>query len=119
MGEHLKKRRLDLGLRQKDVAQEVGATVQTVTNWEKGRTEPEPRHYPGIVRFLGYDPRAAPTSCLGERLRSARLRQGLTQRQLADLLDVDPVTVWAWETGRVRKPYPRLVQLFEEYVESV
>lgn len=56
LGEHLRKRRLDLGLTQGQVAERFSATVQTVCNWEKGRSQPEPRHYPAVIAFLGYDP---------------------------------------------------------------
>jgi transcriptional regulator with XRE-family HTH domain len=56
VGDHLRKRRLDLGLRQKDVARRLGANVNTVTNWEVGRTAPAARYAKGIVRLLGYAP---------------------------------------------------------------
>lgn len=115
LGEHLKKRRLDLGLPQHEVARQVGATVQTVCNWERGRTEPEPRHYPAIIAFLSYDPLPSGET-LGERIRATRRRQGLSQEQLGQILGVDESTVCAWETEQVRQRYPRLMRLFEEYV---
>jgi DNA-binding XRE family transcriptional regulator len=37
LGAHLKKRRLDLGLHQGQVAQRVGAHPQTYRHWEKNR----------------------------------------------------------------------------------
>ena len=40
IGEKLKKKRLDMGLYQKDVAEIIGVDVNTVTNWEKGRCKP-------------------------------------------------------------------------------
>src|SRR3990167_3741304 len=36
LGEHIKRRRLELGLEQKDVAKQLGVTTDTVLNWEKG-----------------------------------------------------------------------------------
>jgi transcriptional regulator with XRE-family HTH domain len=108
---------MDLGLTQKEVARQIGATVQTIENWEKGRTMPEARHYPQIFGFLGYDPRPKPEP-LGERIRWAREREGLSQRELARKLGLDPATVHAWEAGTVRKRYPRLACLFKSYVES-
>ena len=56
LGEHLRKRRMDLGITQKEAARRIGADQWTVINWEKGRTCPEVRFVPGIIRFLGYDP---------------------------------------------------------------
>jgi len=56
IGDHLRKRRLDLGLLQGEVADRLGVTESSVTNWELSRTEPELRLLPGIVRFLEYTP---------------------------------------------------------------
>ena len=56
VGDHLRKRRLDLGLWQKQVAEQIGVTTCTITNWELNRTEPEIRYYPPIIDFLSYVP---------------------------------------------------------------
>ena len=101
IGDHVRKRRLDLGLRQKDVARLLGANVNTVTNWEVGRSTPVLRYVPGIVRFLGYVP--FPTDgLLPQRLRAYRQVFGLSQRALANRLGVDESTVWHWEQGTSR-----------------
>lgn len=47
VGEHIRKRRLDLGLLQIEVAQIIGVTESTVGNWEHG-IEPDLRHMPKI-----------------------------------------------------------------------
>lgn len=54
----------------------------------------EPRHWPAVIAFLGYDPSPEPQS-FGERIQVARRRQGLSQKELAGSLGLDPVTVWA------------------------
>jgi DNA-binding XRE family transcriptional regulator len=48
--------RLDLGLRQKDVAERIGANPKTYENWEQERYEPEVRFIPAVTAFLGIDP---------------------------------------------------------------
>jgi transcriptional regulator with XRE-family HTH domain len=107
---------MDRGLRQQDVARLVGATTQTVTNWELGRTRPEPRHLPKILTFLGYDPRPQGES-LGERLRRKREGLGLTQRGLARCLGVDATTVYRLEKGR--KPKSRRVrEIVDDFIDS-
>lgn len=35
-----------------------------------------------------------------KQLKSLRLDYGLTQGQMADLLSIDRVTLWRWETGK-------------------
>lgn len=52
LGAQLRKRRLDLGLRQKDVARVLGVDEATVYNWERHRTAPASRFFPNIFTFL-------------------------------------------------------------------
>ena len=68
-GDHLSKRRLDLGLRQKDVAQRLCVNVNTETNWELGQSGPALWFVPRITKFLGYVPGPAieSSSSLGAR----------------------------------------------------
>lgn len=40
------------------VAKALGVKVGTITTWEKNRGEPCGERLAGIIRFLGYDPRA-------------------------------------------------------------
>jgi transcriptional regulator with XRE-family HTH domain len=46
----------------------------------------------------------------GVDVKEWRLRHGLTQRRLAVLLDVEPVTVSRWERGE-RQPQGRMLEL--------
>jgi transcriptional regulator with XRE-family HTH domain len=94
IGEHLRKRRMDLGLRQCDVAPTLGVTPCTVTNWELGRARPEVRYYPAIMGFLGYDPEPLPDDLSGQ-LKWLRCRLGLSQEKMAKRLGVDPNTLLA------------------------
>jgi transcriptional regulator with XRE-family HTH domain len=54
---------------------------------------------PAIIRFLAYDP-LPPAESLPERVRSARSELGLTQREMANRLGVDPCTLRDWENGQ-------------------
>jgi transcriptional regulator with XRE-family HTH domain len=99
LGDHVRKRRLDLGLLQRDLARQLGADPKTILNWEKGRSEPRLRFLPLILAFLGEDPRPVPPT-FGERLRRAREARGLSIAGLAHQLGVDRTTVWSWEKGR-------------------
>ena len=104
VGDHVRKRRLDLKLIQRDVAKLIGVDATTVFNWEAGRATPELRHMPRIIAFLGYDPSPAPAS-LPERLVRFRTVRGLSQNDLARMLGVDPTTLSRWETGK-KSPIP-------------
>ena len=62
IGDQLRKRRMDLGLFQREVAEQIGVSKDTYRFWECNATVPLPRQWPGIIRFLGYQP-----SPLGDR----------------------------------------------------
>jgi transcriptional regulator with XRE-family HTH domain len=101
IGDHIRRRRIDLDLTQKEVARKIGVNPSTILLWEHGRTEPAVRHVPRIVSFLGHNPLPVGGS-FPEQLCGARIRLGLSQRKLAEMLDVDEGTVRRWESGRSR-----------------
>jgi DNA-binding XRE family transcriptional regulator len=55
LGDHLRRRRLELGLYQKDVAAKIGVTTSTIWNWEHNWTI-DPRYIPLVIEVLGYNP---------------------------------------------------------------
>ena len=58
LSDHLRKRRIELRLSQRQVEKQMGLGSKTVWSWERG-TEPATRSWSEIIRFLGYDPREA------------------------------------------------------------
>jgi DNA-binding XRE family transcriptional regulator len=52
IGEKIKKKRLDMGLFQKDVAKIIGVDVNTITLWEKGRCKPSKAFLGKLEEFL-------------------------------------------------------------------
>lgn len=98
LGDHLKRCRLDLGLRQEDVAAQIRVTAETICHWELGQHEPPVRLIPAIHTFLGFCP-INPAWTLGERLRAAREARGLSRRRVAGLVGLDEGTVARAEQG--------------------
>jgi DNA-binding XRE family transcriptional regulator len=96
LGDHIRKRRLDLGLLQKKVAQNIGVSRNTIYNWETNMTQPSFRWLPKIIDFLGYASYSPPQS-VGERLTMVRKFLGLSQKELAAMIGVDPSTIHNWE----------------------
>ena len=92
IGDHIRKRRLELKLFQKDVAELIQTDTDTVTNWEKNRCQPGFIYYPAIMDFLGYCP-WEPIQAWGERLHRYRIHKGLALEQFAGQLGVDPGTL--------------------------
>jgi transcriptional regulator with XRE-family HTH domain len=56
LGDHIKKRRLDLKLTQEKVAQTIGVCREVVSDWEAGHTSPRVGLMRKVVEFLGYTP---------------------------------------------------------------
>ncbi|HTK33769.1 MAG TPA: helix-turn-helix transcriptional regulator [Caulobacteraceae bacterium] len=94
----IRQRRTALGLSQTAAAQMIGANVWTLLSWEAEKRRPTDRFYPAIIRFLGREPWPEPRT-LGERLRAERLRRGLSQEQVAAIIQVDAGSISAWEAG--------------------
>lgn len=114
LGEHIKRRRLELGLIQKQAAELLGVGVSTVLCWEKSKNEPVIEHLPAIFRLLGYDPFPKP-STLSKRMLAARRRLGWSIAQAATQLGVDEGTWGEWErTGSI--PWQRYLALVEEFL---
>jgi transcriptional regulator with XRE-family HTH domain len=99
LGDHIRTRRLDLKLLQKQVADQIGVHEQTITGWERNATVPEVRYIPAIIQFLGFNPLPEASSLPGH-LATARRALGLSQRKMAGKLGVDPATLMGWEAGR-------------------
>lgn len=102
IGDHLRRRRLTLKLLQRQVAEQLGVGVASIYNWESNRTEPEFQYKPAIIRFLGYNP-TPPSHRWADRLVQARTALGLSQKESAQELGVDPCTLARWERGE-REP---------------
>jgi transcriptional regulator with XRE-family HTH domain len=92
LGDHIRKRRLDLQLLQSDVAGRLGVTECSVWNWENNATTPVFPHWPAVIGFLGYNPLPEPQTP-AEQLVQARKIQGLSQKEMAKRLGVDPSTL--------------------------
>ncbi|MEN5197014.1 helix-turn-helix domain-containing protein [Sphingobacterium faecium] len=97
IGDHIRKKRMDLKLLQKDVAKICDVTEGCITNWEKNRSSPQIQFFPCIIMFLGYLPFEFDETTLSGRLKACRCRNGLSQKQLAKIIGVDGATVCSWE----------------------
>ena len=114
LGEHLKKRRRELGLLQREAAKLLGILTETYANWEKDRTEPVASQFRPVVAFLGFDPSPAPTT-LAERLEARRRATGMTFTQAARHLGWDEGTLTRYLNGTWRMP-ARRARALEEFL---
>ena len=116
LGEHLKKRRRELRLFQKEAANRMGVGTDTYANWRKGKTEPVASQFRPVVAFLGYDPMPAPTT-LAARLQAKRRTLGVTFSQVAWYLGWNSGTLARYLNGRWRMP-PDRAKAFETFLAA-
>ena len=120
LGQHLKKKRFTAGLRQKQIAVELGVSARTLSLWECDRIVPAWAFQPRLIAYLGHDsftgltpgkPKNNETSCVaflaqdapvttGEKIKQLRLKLRKTRLQLAAAWGISPKTLWGWETDR-------------------
>lgn len=84
-GDHIRKKRLDLGLKQKDFAKLMGVNKKTVDGRELRGATPQADKMKRIIDFLGYVP-YDPKQPLSKRITTWRLSNGLTQAMFARLV---------------------------------
>jgi site-specific DNA recombinase len=114
IGDHIRRKRLSMKLRQKDVAERVEATTASIVNWECNHGTPEVRYMPAIIDFLGYNPLPLATNW-AERLLRHRTTLGLTQGESARRIGVDQSTLARWERGE-REPTGALATRAERFL---
>ena len=116
LGEHLRKRRLELKLSQKAAAKRLGISWRTVFNWEKGNSAPAVESIPALIRFLGYDPFPMPIG-LSERLAVVRRAMVWTVKEAAQKVGVDSGTWGRWEKAGV--PWKRHREMVEAFLKAL
>ena len=117
IGEHIRNKRMSLGLFQKDVAQLLKVSADTVTYWETGRYKPRVEHMAKLIAFLGYNPSIAEGYKPGEKVKWYRYQHGLSQKAFAKLIGVDPPTI-AYIEGNKCSTRSKVLQKALEFINS-
>ena len=113
IGDHIKYARLQRGMLIKDVIVQLKINRETLRGWELNLYEPFVRHYPNIIRFLGYWPFMVDVTTLGGRIKKYRYQYGLSQDQFGVLVDTDRCQVSLWENNKQR-PVPKTLKAIEK-----
>ncbi|HUI28917.1 MAG TPA: helix-turn-helix transcriptional regulator [Candidatus Acidoferrales bacterium] len=101
LGDHIRKKRLDLNLHQIGAAKIINVNEMTIVGWELNYCKPLTRHIPKIIDFLGYVPENLfPTSTTGQKVRRYRLLHGISRKQLAKQLHIDEHTLCRLEMDK-------------------
>lgn len=104
LGQHLRNRRLVLGLRQEDVARQFGTLREVYERWERDERQPVVSEWPAIIAFLGYYPAREETAA--DVVLKVRRCLGIDQKGLAQVVGVIHQRLRHWEHGlELPKPY--------------
>jgi len=120
IGEHLRKKRFDLGIRQSQAAKRLGVSERTLSLWECDRVYPTWPQQPKVTAFLGYDPFTNPAlgrpggnetpfvaflvldgaAGIGQQILKKRIQMKKNRQEIAQELGVSVKTLLGWETNR-------------------
>ena len=103
----LKKLRRAKKLTQKELAEETDIPYRTLQRWENGESQIKPEKAEKLANFfgvsiahlLGYEDNDF-EKANQNRLKELRKEKGLTQTDLAELLEVTKLTISNWENGK-------------------
>lgn len=116
VGDHIKKRRLELGMFQKDVAAMFSVCEATIGGWETGSTKhPFIEHAPDIISFLGYNPFLFETETLGGQIKYHRLLNGINLKAFSQSLGIDKSTLFSWESNE-HIPQPLMLKRLKSII---
>jgi len=99
LGDHLRRRRLKLGLYQKDVAIQIGVTASTIWNWENGWSSIALGCMSKAIAFLGHNPISCPEDLIVS-LACYKQVNGLPLEELGAEMSRDPEQLPDWLSGR-------------------
>ena len=86
---------------QRELAEIIGVTEDSITNWETNRSQPHYRYYPTITNFLGYCLIALhPMGGWRQTLLNDRLQRGLRRTKYAKMIGIDESTLTNAEQGQ-------------------
>lgn len=67
--------------------------------------------FPNVNNFLGNSPKIFCMSKFSQRLKELRLEKGLTQKELADVLNTNNSSICDWECGRTEPSIEMLLNI--------
>ncbi|MCL4552799.1 MAG: transcriptional regulator [Candidatus Marsarchaeota archaeon] len=115
----MRKKRLDLGLLQREVAGILRVSTPSIQYWETNHVSPSIEFTPRIISFLGYAAyESMAEMSLGEKIRTCRVVKGLSQERLAEVMGIDPATLRRWERDE-KKPIRLYLKALNEFMDPI
>lgn len=113
-GAEIKRRRIDAGLNQRQLADALGSSVATVNRWESQATPKiDARNVDRLAATLPDEPPVSGAVWSGAEIRRRRLLLEMTQDELATAVGAGLRTLQDWERGNTSPAGQRLAKLHE------
>lgn len=115
MGVRIRKRRLELGISQRILADMVGVAHVTISQWERGQTSPKGNNLLKLAEALGENPAQLQRGVSGGNAEELLGLTGL-QKQLLDLFSRLPVSKQRACIDGLRESVEDYEMIFKEMV---
>lgn len=113
-GAEIKRRRIDAGLNQRQLADALGVSLATVNRWESQATPSiDTRNIDRLNQTLDVEPPAVGTVWTGTEIRRRRQLLNMTQSGLAKELGAGLRTIQDWENNKTSPSGQRLARLHD------
>ncbi|MCF6265692.1 MAG: helix-turn-helix domain-containing protein [Desulfuromusa sp.] len=113
LADHLRRRRIELDLYQKEVAAKLDVTTSTIWNWENTGSV-YLRFIPQVINFLGYNSIPQPEDLL-KKLAWYKRVNGLSLEKLGTEMGRDPEQLADWLSGRYY-PCRKNLGMFDKFL---
>ena len=112
IGQKIKATRKNAGLTQKELAQKMGLSFQSIAQWENDLRKPKIETLKKIADALecpidifttdDFDEEIPPPALISKKIHDCRTAAGLTQQELAEKIGLDGATIGKYERGILR-----------------
>ena len=105
--EQLRMWRKSKGLKRDEAATIFGVAAETIGKWENG-AKPKDKHKSHICEVLGIsvsDLFVDNTNSFASRIKTERLKRGMTTKEVADKLGYTSASICNWERGEAISKY--------------
>ena len=107
--EFIKTNRIRRGMTQKELAELIHVSTPRISSWEKGKLRPTLKYHETLLKVLSdpnpfHDQKPEDKSDIltPEFIKTNRIRRGMTQKELAELIHVSTPRISSWEKGKLR-----------------
>ncbi len=117
VGDHIRRKRMDEELTLSEVGGIIGVNNNTLTSWSLHDVYPMIRHFPGIIKYLGYAPLFFDDGSLSSQMEHYRRVNGLSYKKLSKLIGCDEARLK--RLGNKHRIFQQSIDKIEQFLKGV